>query len=41
MSRELQDNMFARLFNSNLLEFAIRQLQDLSKAETMHSNSSL
>lgn len=38
MSRESQDDIFDELSNSDLLEFAIRQLQNLSKAETMRSS---
>lgn len=35
MSRELQDNMFDKLSNLNLLKFAIKLSQDSSKAETL------
>lgn len=36
--KKLQDNIFGKLSDLDSLEFTIRQLQDLFKAETMHLN---
>lgn len=37
MSKELQDDIFGRLSNSDLLKFIIRQLQNASKAKIICS----